>query len=389
MKKKRILFCIRDFNHGGIPKSLENLLSLIDKDKYDITVFCAWQDGYYKHVFDKYSVLPQDKLLYWFCVNYKSLHGIKLLKALAVKLVAKLCLKLHYDIFDIHLRKTARRLSATEKYDVAVAYAEGWITDFVSYMDSVNRKIAWIHMDYKRVLAYEKGKNYADVYSKFNYIISPCKFSAQSFIDVHPDLSDKVRAIKNTLDVDSIKCSATAEITDFAFPKDSFSIVSVGRICYEKQFYEIPRIVHDVLKSYSRFKWYIIGAGSDVEVNMLKDNIKKYGVEDYVVILGAMDNPYPFISACNLVALLSISETFSYVAYEAKILGVPIISTDFGAAYEIVENNTGVVVPKDNFASELIRLMCDSAYYNQLRSGVKNYRYDNAGILCEIETLFD
>lgn len=389
MKKKRILFCIRDFNHGGIPKSLENLLSLIDKDKYDITVFCAWQDGYYKHVFDKYSVLPQDKLLYWFCVNYKSLHGIKLLKALAVKLVAKLCLKLHYDIFDIYLRKTARRLSTTEKYDVAVAYAEGWITDFVSYMDSVNRKIAWIHMDYKRGLVYEKGKNYADVYSKFNYIISPCKFSAQSFIDVHPDLADKVRAIKNTLDVDFIKCNATAEITGFAFPKDSFSIVSVGRICYEKQFYEIPRIVHDVLKSYSRFKWYIIGAGSDVEVNVLKDNIKKYGVEDYVVILGAKDNPYPFISACNLVALLSISETFSYVAYEAKILGVPIISTDFGAAYEIVENNTGVVVPKDNFASELIRLMCDSAYYNQLRLGVKNYRYDNAGILCEIETLFD
>lgn len=389
MKKKRILFCIRDFNHGGIPKSLENLLSLIDKDKYDITIFCAWQDGYYKHVFDKYSVLPQDKLLYWFCVNYKSLHGIKLLKALVVKLVAKLCLKLHYDIFDIHLRKTARRLAATEKYDVAVAYAEGWITDFVSYMDSVNRKIAWIHMDYKRVLAYEKGKNFADVYSKFNYIISPCKFSAQSFIDVHPDLADKVRAIKNTLDVDSIKCNATAVISDFSFPKDSFSIVSVGRICYEKQFYEIPRIVHDVLKSYSRFKWYIIGAGSDVEVNVLKDNIKKYGVEDYVVILGAKDNPYPFISACNLVALLSISETFSYVAYEAKILGVPIISTDFGAAYEIVENNIGVVVPKDNFASELIRLMCDSAYYNQLRLGVKNYRYDNAGILCEIETLFD
>lgn len=389
MKKKRILFCIRDFNHGGIPKSLENLLSLIDRDKYDITVFCAWQDGYYKHVFDKYSVLPKDKLLYWFCVNYKSLHGIKLLKALVVKLVAKLCLKLHYDIFDIYLRKMARRLSATEKYDVAVAYAEGWITDFVSYMDSVNRKIAWIHMDYKRVLAYEKGKNYADVYSKFDYIISPCKFSAQSFIDVHPDLADKVRAIKNTLDVDSIKCNATAEITGFSFPKDSFSIVSVGRICYEKQFYEIPRIVNDVSKSYSRFKWYIIGAGSDVEVNVLKDNIKKYGVEDYVVILGAKDNPYPFISACNVVALLSISETFSYVAYEAKILGVPIISTDFGAAYEIVENNTGVVVPKDNFASELTRLMCDSAYYNQLRLGVKNYRYDNAGILCEIETLFD
>ena len=83
MGKKKVLFCIRDFNHGGIPKSLSSLLSIIDKDKYDITLFCAFQQGYYKSVFSQYNVLPQDKLLYWFCVNYKSLSGIKKVLAFA------------------------------------------------------------------------------------------------------------------------------------------------------------------------------------------------------------------------------------------------------------------------------------------------------------------
>ncbi|MGM9795270.1 MAG: glycosyltransferase [Candidatus Aphodosoma sp.] len=387
--KKKVLFCIRDFNHGGIPKSLQNLLSLIDKDKYDITIFCAWQQGYYKQVFEKYSVIPQDKLMFLFCVNYKSLSGFTLVKALLIKILAKIWLKLNVDIFDAYLRRIARKTAAAGNYDDAVAFAEGWITNLVSYMDAIPRKIAWIHMDYKRVLAYDKGKNNNLLYSKFDYIVSPCKFSAKSFIDIHPDFAPKVRSIKNLLDVDAIKNSAIANINDINKDNNIFSIISVGRICYEKQFYEIPRIASEVKKQFHNFKWYIVGAGSDVEVNVLKDNIKKYVVDDCVILLGEKNNPYPYIASCNLLALLSISETFSYVAYEAKILGVPVITTDFGAAYEIVENNTSVVVSKDCFASELIRLMCDSAYYNQLLQGVKNYRYDNVGILCEIETLFD
>ena len=223
MGKKKVLFCIRDFNHGGIPKSLSSLLSIIDKDKYDITLFCAFQQGYYKSVFSQYNVLPQDKLLYWFCVNYKSLSGIKKVVALLFKLLCKLLLKIKIDLFDWRLKCLAKRYAFSGNYDVAIAYAEGWITRFVSFMTCINRKIAWIHMDYKRVLAYEKGNMDADIYATFDFVVSPSIFSANSFTDVFPNLAHKMVPIKNILDVDTIKNQALVAIKDSNFDNNTFA----------------------------------------------------------------------------------------------------------------------------------------------------------------------
>ena len=49
---KRILFCIENFQHGGITKALENIISLVDKEKYDVGIFVVNQeDGPYKDIF--------------------------------------------------------------------------------------------------------------------------------------------------------------------------------------------------------------------------------------------------------------------------------------------------------------------------------------------------
>lgn len=389
MGKRRLLFCIRDFNHGGIPKSLENLLALMDKDKYDISIFCAYQQGYYKSVFAKYNILPQNRLLYWFCVNYKTLNGVDLIIALIIKSISKLFLKINVDLFDLYLKHVANKISADKRFDTVIAFAEGWITHFVSYMTGVERRVAWIHMDYKRILAYESGKRDAVSYPKFDYIISPCQFSAKSFKGVYPELSDKVIAVKNVLDVDMIKSQSMKPVTDGRFSADVFTIISVGRICYEKQFFEIPRIVDEVRKTYSAFKWYIVGSGPEAEVAILEDNIRKYNVEDYVILLGGKDNPYPYIAKSNLLALLSLSETFSYVAYEAKILGVPLITTDFGASKEIVEDGVGVIVPKEKFAAELISLIANELRYENMKQSLENYNYDNNFILSQVDNLLN
>lgn len=389
MMKKRVLFCIRDFNHGGIPKSLESLLALIDKDKYEISVFCAFHQGPYKQIFEKYNLLPQNRLFYWFCVNYRTLSGTAKIKAMVIKLVSKLFLKVNIDVFGLYQKRVARKLAASASYDVAVAYAEGFVSRFVSYMNDVSHKIAWIHMDFKRILSYEKGNDDAEIYSKFDYIVSPCKFSARSFVDVHPQLADKVRSIKNVLDVQMIKNGALEPIDDSNFSTGSFKILSVGRICYEKQFYTIPAIAKELKKHDVDFKWYVIGDGPAAEVAVLKENIRNCEVEDCVVLLGVKKNCYPYVADSDLVALLSISETFSYVAYEAKVLGVPVITTDFGAAPEIIEDGMGVIAPAELYAEQLLHLMSDKGFYDSLKENLRGYHYDNQEILCEIYSLFN
>ena len=63
---KKILFVIPEYSLGGTNKSLENLLLFLNKEMYDISIFCLYEDGgdYYKKVFAPY-ILRKSKLYYW------------------------------------------------------------------------------------------------------------------------------------------------------------------------------------------------------------------------------------------------------------------------------------------------------------------------------------
>ena len=43
--KKKLLFFAYDLNIGGIEKALINLLNILDKDKYDITLMLEKKEG--------------------------------------------------------------------------------------------------------------------------------------------------------------------------------------------------------------------------------------------------------------------------------------------------------------------------------------------------------
>lgn len=387
-QRKKILFCVQDFQHGGIPKSLENLLSMMDKERYEIDIFCAYQEGSYKNVFANYSVLEQNRLLWFFCTNYRVQHGWRKSIAIAIKILRKIFLSINCDLFIILQKNIANRLSK-KKYDVAIAFAEGYITHFVTYINNVER-IAWIHSDYKRYLAYEKNIPEHDIYARYKYVVSPCKYSANSFLEVFPDFSNKIVAIPNILNVDLIRSFSKAKDTlDSRFDNRLFSIVSIGRVCYEKRFFEIPQIAYKLKEEGLIFCWYIIGNGPEVEVQLLRDNIKKYKVENHVVLLGAKDNPYPYIVQSDLVVMTSLSETFSYVINEAMILGTPVVSVDFGAVPEIMSEDYGMILPMEDLCVGISKIMANKEVYRRYQSNLLGFKYDNASLLKQIYALVD
>ena len=60
----KILFIIRDFRQGGIPRCLQSLLSYLDRDDYCIDLLCLHQDGPYKNAMPNCQILKQDPALY-------------------------------------------------------------------------------------------------------------------------------------------------------------------------------------------------------------------------------------------------------------------------------------------------------------------------------------
>lgn len=377
--RKKLLFVIPEYSHGGTNKSLENLLSLIDKTKYQISVYCLYEDGgdFYKKVFAPY-VLKKSLFYYWAHDNIWTRKVMGLYNKLTKR-----------DNFTWLYRREASLLQKKHNYDAVIAYQEGTATEFVSYFKGNVKKIAWIHCDYG---AWSKGirrKVDEEYYSNIDDIVCVSESAKKSFSSLFPEFHDRTRVVYNLMDVKALLQLSALEKVYEHLENDTFRIVSIGRLSGVKQFEKIPGIVNEMKMSVHRpFRWYIFGSG--VSETTIKEEIEKFGVQDQVMLLGPKDNPYPYMKKASLVACTSSSESFSYVIAEAKILHTPVLSNDFPVAYEVVDNQTGWIVNIKDMPQLLTRIINnENGEYDKKKASVLKYEYSNREILQRIDELLE
>ena len=93
-------------------------------------------------------------------------------------------------------------------------------------------------------------------------------------------------------------------------------------------------------------KWYIIGYGNQKIEQEVRENAKREGVSDRVVLLGKKENPYPYIKACDIYVQPSRYEGKSITVREAQILCKPVIVTNYPTASSQIQSGVdGVIVP--------------------------------------------
>ena len=370
MKRSKILFCIENVRQGGISKALESLLPFIEQENFDVSIFCVNQkDGPYADIFKRYFHKKQNYLLYLLSTYHKEHKSLKRFGLICAKAMCKLLKKAFgFDVFRYVLKKELKSV-AKEDFDIVVAFSEGFITKVCSQINA-KEKIAWVHLDYERYLAYSNNIDEKEIYKKYDYIVIPSQHCSKSFIKVFPQYKDKVHVIPNLVNESNIKSLSTQDKDlDIRFCIDNkFRLVSVGRICYEKRFFEIPAIAKELKEHGIPFKWYIIGSGSEKETTYLMEQIALHQVEEQIILLGAKDNPYPYIRHSHVLAVTSLTETYCYAIAEAKTLNVPVITTDFGTAYEVVNPENGIICNIKDFGKNIIKLYRDKEYYNQLRT---------------------
>jgi glycosyltransferase involved in cell wall biosynthesis len=382
--KKKILVIIPGFKHGGTNRSLYNLLSIIDKDKYDIDIFGMSSKGYYRDLFKNHKILAGSFLVYALMSNLNEEKNLTKILYATVKIVKKTL-----SIFKIDLKQIIYKIVSKKKqfqqYDTIIAFQEGEATLFASYTECKN-KIGWIHCNYQEYLKYLNIKPEKGLYCKFDTIVCVSKYTQQLFASLLPELRDKVVAIHNSLDTGTVKEQATKERVPIVFDKKMFTIISVGRIDISKRFSAIPEIIFKLKKEGLVLKWILIGGVSHPEEELIfLKNIQKYKVQDYISYLGEVNNPYPYIANSDLLVSTSISEAFPYVLIEAKALGVPVLVTNFGSAEEcVIQNVEGVITPIEKMANELENLITDEVFYTSLKSNLSNFQYDNDLILSKL-----
>ena len=238
-------------------------------------------------------------------------------------------------------------------YDCAIAYSHdnwfengnyfGGCNEIVRTKVRSEKKISWLHGE--PMTTGLTAERLYRTYEGFNEIVTVSNACKQQF-EVLSGGKIKCKCIKNLYNIDEI-AKKTRDITYHENSDRVLRIVTVGRLSkVAKRIDKINEIARLLKKNDYPFDWTVVGDGSEYErcINICKE----YGMMECVHYIGNQSNPYPYMKRSDILVLVSDSEASPMVLNEALIVGTPVLSTDFQAAYESVEDGkNGLICGKD------------------------------------------
>lgn len=395
---KRILIVSHAMELGGAERSLLGLLNVLDSKRYKIDLFLLRHEGElleyipeYVHVLPKvaaYTVLarPMKDTLreghFW-------LTGVRLYAKIKAARYNKKhqykdsAVALEYS--HKYIKRYMPKINPTVEYDLAISFLTPHY--FVAEKVRAKKKIAWIHTDYKKVQINIPSETV--MWGKYDYIASISEKVSKSFLEVCPSLRSKLILIENILPERLIKRQAMELDVTKEMPviEDGFRLLSIGRYCTAKNFDNVPAICSCLLKKGFKVKWYIIGFGGDEE--LIRQKIAAAKMEEYVILLGKKENPYPYIRACDLYVQPSRYEGKSVTVREAQMFAKPVVITAYPTSGSQLEDGVdGVVVPMDNegCADGIAKLLDDPKKMQSLSEACRRRDYSNQK---EVEKLYE
>lgn len=395
---KRILIVSHAMELGGAERSLLGLLNVLDPKRYKIDLFLLRHEGElleyipeYVHVLPKvaaYTVLarPMKDTLreghFW-------LTGVRLYAKIKAARYNKKhqykdsAVALEYS--HKYIKRYMPKINPTVEYDLAISFLTPHY--FVAEKVRAKKKIAWIHTDYKKVQINIPSETV--MWGKYDYIASISEEVSKSFLEVCPSLRSKLILIENILPERLIKRQAMELDVTKEMPviEDGFRLLSIGRYCTAKNFDNVPAICSCLLTKGIKVKWYIIGFGGDEE--LIRQKIAEAKMEEYVILLGKKENPYPYIRACDLYVQPSRYEGKSVTVREAQMFAKPVVITAYPTSGSQLEDGVdGLVVPMDNegCADGIAKLLNDPKKMQSLSEACRRRDYSNQK---EVEKLYE
>ncbi len=239
---------------------------------------------------------------------------------------------------------------SAKRYDLAVAFIEGGSAYYVADHVNAAEKVALIHVDYKKA-GYSKKLD-KDCYDSFDRIYAVSGEVKDSFLKVHPECTDRTEVFINVPDRDRIikKSKHPADFGKFdgqtgeQTDKDAKIIVSVMRLTAQKTVDLSARVCRKLLDDGFNVKWYVFGEGE--ERKKLEKLIDELDIRENFILCGSVDNPYPYMAACDLYVHLSGFEGRSVALQEALILGKKVVVSDTSGNRELFTDTTDGIMVK-------------------------------------------
>ena len=387
--KKRLLFVTTRLNSGGAERSLLNLLSLLPQEKYEIDLMLFKRIGEFIDQVPSHVRMidpPEDlKRLY----SPSSQAGRYLPAKLVGTALGKLMEPRRFEGRFYRWRHMYSRVlrPMPGEWDVAAAYLEGEPTYYVADFVSAKKKLCWVHGDY---ISSPLDPRYdRPAFQKMDKVITISPTCLEALQRTFPEFEDKLLMLQNITSSEVVRAQARAFLPE-EYAADRFNILSIGRLVEDKGF-DLAIDAAALLKQRGlRFQWSIMGAGELKDA--LTAQIARRQVEDCVKLISARTNPCPYMLHADLLAQTSRREGKSMVLDEAKMIGVPILCTQYNTVGNQIRGiDEGMIVPisAEGIAQGVDALMRNEGLRQRMVAYQRAHDYDNRSELARYEKLFD
>lgn len=392
MKGKKILIsCNRILSLGGIEKALTTFIKAFDTENNDVTLVLHNKEGeLFKELdltnvktifiedFDTSSLLTND---------IKHFRLFRILKSLYYRFMLRATNDWYARIMYTY-KIIAPAITIPGHYDIAMSFTSDYSDlSIVSNVDA-DKRACMVHGDAS--INKKHAKLNDPLVNKLDRIYCVSKKTSEQFLSVHPLCSKKIDVFYNIFDSEDIRKKSIEQPSDL-IDDGKLTLCTVGRLQDVKGQIMIPQIAKMLLNDGIDFRWYIVGDGN--EFQSISNLIAELEVSDYVIMVGAKPNPYPYIQKCDIYVQTSFSEAFCSTTVEAKILHKPVVTTDAPGMREQFDNGINGIISKqmnsESLYKEIKQLIDNPCILSSIKNNLCNQICDNKKELDKIYSFID
>ena len=272
--------------------------------------------------------------------------------------------------YPIKLKKFLKN----KNYDVVIDFSYNLFNYKMKFDVPV---IGWAHFG---AISHENNNISRDIkggqkYKKYDKIIAICEEMRDEFVNELGIETNKVEMIYNAIDIEKIKKKAEEKNKELEkYLKEDY-ILQVSRMVPQKQPEELIEVYRELKKRGIKEKLYYVGNGKSY--SEVQEKIKKYNLEDDVILLGQQLNPYPFFKNAKLFLHTAKHEGIPTVLIESMALDtvVSAYSCPTGVKELLGENDEyGALSPlndRKTMVEKTFELLNNEKKYNGYKSKIE------------------
>lgn len=372
-EKPTLLITVGNLKTGGIAKALTVFLCEM-MPYYDISLLAMREGEISAEIPEGIRRITPNDFMKITELSRRELHGISL-GARIFRYLGAIWAKLFGKRLPFRLLAGKRG-----RFDVAVSFCQpsgrksfcNLANESVLFGARGAKKVTFLHADFT-----EYGGNDAynrSLYRKFDAVCAVSDAVGEKLLSVMPDMKNKIFTIRNFLDTEGVLRRSEAEIAPLL---GKIKILTVCRLEAEKGLLRCVPMMKACEKQGLSFVWHIVGDGTEKE--KLAKAVMENGLSARVIFHGNVENPYPYMKKADFFFLPSFHEAAPLVFEEARLLGLPILTTETLSARALV-GDFGIVCQNDDAALEAVLL----DFLKEKRYETIRKRYDKEAVLREL-----